>query len=274
MPLNPVSNFWQRAITGAVYVTVLIGMTLFHPLSLGILFFIITMIACNEFYNIAVKGDNLPQKIMGTLIAVTSFVLSFFHVFYNMPAKFLAVLIPLICLVFIGELYRKKSNPFRQISYTLTGIVWIGLPMSIIPFLVYVKEGFHPEILVGCFYLVWANDTGAYLSGRKLGKTKLFERISPKKTWEGAAGGAILALALSYPISQYFTIISFSDWSVLGALTVLTGNYGDLVESLYKRSKNIKDSGTLLPGHGGILDRIDSLLMVIPFVFVYLYLKN
>jgi phosphatidate cytidylyltransferase len=94
------------------------------------------------------------------------------------------------------------------------------------------KIRFSSELLAGCFYLVWANDTGAYLFGRKLGKNKLFERISPKKTWEGAAGGAILALALSYPIAQFYTIISFADWAILAAITVLTGNYGDLVESL------------------------------------------
>jgi phosphatidate cytidylyltransferase len=178
----------------------------------------------------------------------------------------------MILLKPLVKVFNEIMRPFRQIAFTLLGIIWVGLPMSLIPFLVGVKSGFHPELLAGCFYLVWANDTGAYLSGRKLGKNKLFERISPKKTWEGAAGGAILALALSYPIAQFYTIISFNDWVILAAITVLTGNYGDLVESLYKRSKNIKDSGTLLPGHGGILDRIDSLLMVIPFVFVYLYL--
>ena len=231
-----------------------------------------TIIGCNEFYSIALKGENLPQKYMGIIIAAVAFILSFLCVFYNLPAKFLTPIIPLICIVFIGELYRKKSNPFHQIAFTLLGIIWVGLPMCLIPFLVNVKTGFHPELLAGCFYLVWANDTGAYLVGRKLGKTKLFERISPKKTWEGAAGGAILALALSYPIAQFYNVISFTDWAILAIITVLTGNYGDLVESLYKRSKNIKDSGTILPGHGGILDRIDSLLMVIPFVFVYLYL--
>ena len=266
------SNFWQRALTGTAYVAVLLGMTFYHPLSLGILFLTMTIIGCNEFYTIAIKGENLPQKIMGIVVASTAFTLSFLCAFYNLPARFLALLIPMVCIVFIGELYRKKNNPFRQIAFTLLGIVWVGLPMSLIPFLVCVKSGFHPELLAGCFYLVWGNDTGAYLFGRKLGKNKLFERISPKKTWEGAAGGAILALALSYPIAQHYTILSFTSWAVLAGITVLTGNYGDLVESLYKRSKNIKDSGTILPGHGGILDRIDSLLMVIPFVFVYLYL--
>jgi len=268
-----VSNFWQRAITGVAYVAVLLGMTFYHPLTLGILFLTMTILGCNEFYNIAIKGENQPQKVIGIIVASSAFILSFLVVFCNLPPKFLAIVIPLICIVFIGELYRKKNKPFGQIAYTLLGIVWVGLPMSLIPFLVGLGTGFHPEILAGCFYLVWANDTGAYLFGRKLGKTKLFERISPKKTWEGAVGGAILALALSYPIAQHYTVISFIDWAIIAIITVITGNYGDLVESLYKRSKNIKDSGNLLPGHGGILDRIDSLLMVIPFVFVYLYLR-
>jgi phosphatidate cytidylyltransferase len=269
-----VSNFWQRTITGAAYVIVLLGMTFFHHVSLGVLFLVMTIIACNEFYTIAIKGDNLPQKVMGTTVAAVSFTISYLITFYNLPIKFMSVLILMVCLIFIGELYRKKNNPFRQIAFTLLGAIWIGLPMSLIPFLVTIKDGFHPELLAGCFFLVWANDTGAYLLGRKIGKRKLFERISPGKTWEGAAGGAMLALAVSYPISRYFHVIPFDDWVVIAIITIMTGNYGDLVESLYKRSKNIKDSGNLLPGHGGILDRIDSLLMVIPFVFVYLYLSN
>ncbi|MCC6251344.1 MAG: phosphatidate cytidylyltransferase [Bacteroidia bacterium] len=266
------SNFWQRAVTGTVYVAVLVGMTYFHPLSLGILFLVVTILGCNEFFNIAIKGNNTPQKIMGTLLASWSFVLSFMYVFYELPPKFMMLIIVMICLVFIGELYRKKNNPFRQIAFTLTGAIWVGLPMSLIPFLVNYQNQFHPEILLGCFYLVWANDTGAYLLGSKIGKRKLFERISPKKTWEGALGGALLAMAISYPIAHFYTVFSFTHWCIIGLIVAVIGNYGDLIESLYKRSKNIKDSGTLLPGHGGILDRIDSLLMVIPFVTVYVYL--
>lgn len=268
------SNFWQRSITGVLYVVVLLGMTFYNPITLGILFLVMTTIACNEFYTIAIKGDNFPQKFAGIATAVLSFGLSFMVAFYELPVKYLSLLIVAVFLIFIAELYRKKNNPFRQIAFTLLGVLWIGLPLSLIPFLVSLKGGFNPEILAGCFYLVWANDTGAYLTGRKFGKHKLFERISPKKTWEGAVGGVILALALCYPIAQYYTVLPLIDWAVLGVLVALTGNFGDLVESLYKRSKNIKDSGTILPGHGGILDRIDSLLLVIPFVFVYLYIKG
>lgn len=268
------SNFWQRALTGIMYVVVLLGMTLLHPLSLGILFLVMVLLASNEFYNIALKRGNTPQKLTGIFISAVGFLLSFLCAFYQLPLKYLLTTILLLSFLFITELYRKKNNPFRQIAFTLTGIIWVGLPLSLIPFLVSIPGEFHPEILVGCFYLVWANDTGAYLFGIKFGKRRLFERISPKKSWEGAAGGALLAIIVSFIIARFYTVLLPEQWLIIALITILAGNYGDLVESLYKRSKNIKDSGTILPGHGGILDRIDSLLMVIPFVFVYLILAE
>jgi phosphatidate cytidylyltransferase len=120
--------------------------------------------------------------------------------------------------------------------------------------------------------MIWANDTGAYLSGRFFGKKKLFERISPKKTWEGAIGGGLLALATSLLISKFNDTLASEHWFAIAFIVVVAGNFGDLIESLYKRSKNIKDSGTILPGHGGILDRFDSLIYSVPFVYSYLIL--
>ena len=117
------SNFWQRAITALFFVIVLLGMTYYSPITLGILFALVTLLASNEFFTIAIKGENLPQKIYGTSISLISFILSFCIAFYNLPLKYLVVLIPLVCLIFIAELYRKKNNPFRQIAYTLVGII-------------------------------------------------------------------------------------------------------------------------------------------------------
>jgi phosphatidate cytidylyltransferase len=129
------------------------------------------------------------------------------------------------------------------------------------------------QIILGFFILLWTNDTGAYLSGKYFGKHKLFERISPKKTWEGSIGGGILTLAFAYVLSIYFTNLNITNWLIIGVLIAVFGGLGDLVESMLKRSLGIKDSGKLLPGHGGILDRFDGLLLSVPFVYGYLQLS-
>jgi phosphatidate cytidylyltransferase len=133
---------------------------------------------------------------------------------------------------FISELYHQKSDPFKEIGYTLVGLIWIGIPVCIAPMMVMHSGKFHPELLAGCFYAVWANDTGAYLVGRAFGKTKLFERISPKKTWEGAAGGMLFALLVALATAHFYPVISKMDWLIIGAIAVFAGNFGDLIESL------------------------------------------
>ena len=129
---------------------------------------------------------------------------------------------------------------------------------------------YYYQIVLGFFFLLWANDTGAYLVGRKLGRTKLFERISPKKTWEGSLGGAVLGIGVGYLNAQIFTDLSLFNWIIVALLVVVFGSLGDLVESLFKRSLNIKDSGKLLPGHGGLLDRFDGIFIAAPIVYTYL----
>ncbi len=125
-------------------------------------------------------------------------------------------------------------------------------------------------MIIGLLLILWASDTGAYFAGIKFGKRKLFERVSPKKSWEGSIGGAALALAMAYLLSYYFRTILLEQWLIISGIIVIGGTYGDLVESLFKRSMEIKDSGTKLPGHGGFLDRIDSLLLASPFLVFYL----
>jgi len=182
-------------------------------------------------------------------------------------------------LTFIIELFRKNDTPFVNVAYTLLGVLYIVLPFAMLFHLGFYtnnsfSEHYSYQIILGIFILLWTNDTGAYLSGRFFGKHKLFERISPKKTWEGAIGGGILALIVAYVISIYFTNLTLTDWIITGALIVVFGDLGDLIESMLKRSFGIKDSGKLLPGHGGILDRFDALLLAVPFVYSYLQLAH
>jgi phosphatidate cytidylyltransferase len=203
------------------------------------------------------------------------FALFFADAFFLHNSRLILVLIPFVYVLFFSELYLKKATPFRDIAYTVIGLIYVALPFSLLNYMVHQNmyvTSYEPTVLLGMIFMIWANDTGAYLTGKLFGKRKLFERISPKKTWEGAFGGGLLALLTAYLVSLYYKNLAPEHWYAIAAIVVVAGNYGDLIESLYKRSKNIKDSGTLLPGHGGILDRFDSLLYSIPFVFCYLAL--
>jgi phosphatidate cytidylyltransferase len=263
----------QRAITGFVFVVVLLSCISFNQYSFAALFFLITVLGVLEFYTIAKIGDNKPQPIYGIFLSALLFLMCFADAFIIHDSRLLLLIIPFVYLLFFTELYLKKQYPFREIAYTIVGLVYVALPMSLLNYVVHHKNyvnDFEPGVLLGLFYMIWANDTGAYLTGRFFGKNKLFERISPKKTWEGAIGGGALALLASFIISKFNDALASEHWFAIAIIVVLAGNFGDLIESLYKRSKNIKDSGTILPGHGGILDRFDSLIYSVPFVFTYL----
>jgi phosphatidate cytidylyltransferase len=178
-----------------------------------------------------------------------------------------------VFLIFLIELYRKLPNPFTNIAFTFFGLMYIAIPFSLLNYFPnpnLMPETYHPELLLGFFFLVWMNETGAYLVGSAIGKHRLFERISPKKTWEGTLGGGVLSMLTGLLISRYFIQIGTLDWLVISLIVVIFTSYGDLFESMFKRSINAKDSGRLLPGHGGILDRFDGVIMAAPFVFVYL----
>ena len=178
-----------------------------------------------------------------------------------------------IFLIFLIELYRKKDNPFKNISFTLLGLCFIAFPLSFLNFLCFQGEnGYDPVLLIGYFILLWTNDTAAYFMGSKFGEHRLFKRISPNKSWEGFFSGMVFSLISAYIISQYIHELNSMQWLVMSVIVTLSGTYGDLVESSFKRSINFKDSGSLLPGHGGILDRFDSLLFSAPYVVFYLFM--
>jgi phosphatidate cytidylyltransferase len=236
------------------------------------LFFIITLLGLWEFYVVSEKGPNEPQKIMGTVMGGILFLCNAFIGlgYFNFPL--LIIIIPLLYLIFITQLYLKNENPFRNIAFTLLGIFYVAVPFSMLNYIVFHKGFYDCQILLGFFLILWANDTGAYLVGSRIGKNKMFERVSPGKTWEGTIGGGVFGILTACFISYYFTNLALSEWLVIACLLVTIGTVGDLVQSTYKRSKNIKDSGSILPGHGGILDRFDSLLLATPFVFTYLFI--
>lgn len=269
------SNFLQRTITGFFFVLVLISCILYNKYSFAGLFFIITVLGTWEFYTLTKKDDVSPYRLLGTLIGGFLFLFTFLIVSQSVPRKYIILLLLASLLTFFAELYRKQKDPFKNIAFTFLGFIYVALPFSLLSLLVIDLETgllYRGEILLGYFFILWANDTGAYLSGRWFGKNKLFERISPKKTWEGAVGGALLSIVVSVICSNFYKSINLTDWIVVSIIIVITGSMGDLVESLFKRSIDVKDSGNILPGHGGILDRFDGLLLSVPFVLAYLIL--
>ena len=190
-----------------------------------------------------------------------------------LPSMYHYALFPLASFVFLIKLYKKSDvHPFINIALFYLGILYVAVPFAFTNLLVFYNGEYSYEIILGLLFLTWANDVGAYFTGIIFGRTKLFERISPKKSWEGSIGGAILSISTSFLIASYFQGLNTIEWVSVSIIVVIAGTYGDLVESHFKRSIQIKDSGNTIPGHGGFLDRFDSLLIAVPFVVVFLKL--
>ncbi len=271
-------KLFTRALTGLVFVAVLVTAILIHPIAYFLLFGLITGFGMFEFYRLF--GDSGPVKANRNLGILTGL---FFYTITCLFASGLVsiitylFIIPILSLIFINELYRKLENPFPNIGITLLGIIYVSVPFSLLilnGFTSFSLVGYSAKLVLGFFFLQWASDTGAYLVGISIGKHPLFPRVSPKKSWEGFIGGVIITQVIAIVISLYFTVLSTFDWIVIATIISIFGVLGDLVESLLKRSVHVKDSGTLLPGHGGILDRFDSVIFSAPIVFLYLHLKN
>jgi phosphatidate cytidylyltransferase len=272
------SNILQRLITGFFFVVILVGGMIAHPLSYVALFTLITVLGLIEFYRLIERSqwDIQPQIIQGVIAGVVLFLTNTYAAVYH-SLSMLALNMLTLGVIFISELYRKKNNPFGNIAFTLLGVAYVALPFAVTNYFVITGGSatglanihFYPWILFSCFMIIWANDSWAYLSGRWFGKRKLFERISPGKTWEGSAGGAVVALLFSWIMSMFFKEIDLVHWLATGAILIVTSTLGDLVESMLKRSLGVKDSGTMLPGHGGILDRFDGMFISLPVIWAY-----
>ena len=268
------NNFWQRTITGIAFVVILIGCIWAHEYSFFSLFILITIFASKEFYQIIEKNANIQLNKTGAIVAsALLFIAGFFSAkyFFSTNIFFLIYFLFIIGLI-ISELYRKKENPVHNWAYLILGQFFVALPFSLLNLLVFPSwEGnYYSIFLLSLFILIWVNDTGAYLFGVSFGKHKLFERISPKKSWEGFIGGIVCTLAFSILLSEITNTMDIYRWLGFGAIIVAFGTWGDLTESLMKRTLNIKDSGNILPGHGGLLDRFDSMLLAAPVIVIYL----
>ncbi|MFO7658896.1 MAG: phosphatidate cytidylyltransferase [Bacteroidales bacterium] len=269
------NNFLTRTLTGTLYLLVFVGSILSGPYGFGILFLAIGFMSLKEFYQMTENMGFQPARVMGLITGAVLFVLTFVVFAFGKSFILIDLIVPLIVITIIAELYLNRPNPLVNISITLLGLVYVALPLTLFNHLAFYDNGRYSfEIILGFFILLWINDSAAYIFGMLFGKHRLFERISPKKSWEGFAGGTVITLTLAFFLNIWFDILSQTDWLIIGAIISVAGVYGDLVESMFKRSANIKDSGKILPGHGGMLDRIDSVLLSSPLVFTYLLILN
>jgi phosphatidate cytidylyltransferase len=270
-------NFFQRTITGIIYVIILAAGIFLHPFAFAFVFAGITAIGLAEFYNLATTEQIRPWKFTGIFSGVALFIANFLYASGYIQLTILISLILILFVIFFLGLFRWKEHIVLNIGVTYLGILYIAFPVSLLSYLCYPgKESSHftYEILLGYLVIIWLYDTGAYITGSLIGKHKIMEKVSPGKTWEGFAGGLIIATGIALILAGIFKTITRADWLIITLITVITGTLGDLFESGIKRNALIKDSGRLLPGHGGILDRIDSILLSVPFVLLYLLLRN
>ena len=282
-------NFITRTITGILFVAIMVTGICLRGDAMILLFALITGLTLWEFTGLVNEhvADTTVNRFITTAAGVYLF-LAFAGYCTGIvpPSAFIPYLLTLIYL-FISELYLKQKNPIQDWAYTMLSQLYIALPFSMINVLSFQADpltgqiAYHWLLPMSVFIFLWANDTGAYCAGSLFGRHKLFPRVSPGKTWEGSIGGAVIVLIIAAVISylagsdaSLSTLnaqLSTLKWLGLGLVVVFFGTWGDLVESLFKRTLGIKDSGNILPGHGGMLDRFDSSLMAIPAAVIYLY---
>ncbi|HNX88703.1 MAG TPA: phosphatidate cytidylyltransferase [Paludibacteraceae bacterium] len=263
------NNFVKRSISGGIFVTIIVCSVLLSPYTFAVIFTVFAALGVHEFHKLTNSTETAVNKTVAIIGAVLLFTCSFIYASGKYQYPIFSFYGFYILAVLIAELYRKKRNPVNNWAYFILGQILIALPFSLLSFILYIRD-YQPIILLAVFISIWVNDTGAYVTGMLLGKHKLFERISPKKTWEGFIGGAVFALLSGYIFSLLIPELSLIQWLIFSEIVVIFGTFGDLSESLLKRTEQVKDSGNIIPGHGGLLDRFDSMLMAAPVIFIWL----
>jgi phosphatidate cytidylyltransferase len=277
--LPPMSGLRTRAISAVIFVALILGGLLFGPYSFMALFAVVTAICLFEFYTLVLDRYQRRDRVrigLGVAFGLAPHLIASAALFDWLPNQdelYLVIILayfPLLFLMFIYELFAASPHPFENVGMMVMGMVYIGAPFAMLDYVAYQSGSFDWQLVLGILLLTWLSDTGAYLAGSQFGRTKLFPRISPNKTWEGFAGGALLVIAASWLLGEFFPVIRHRDWIAIAVIVVVFGSLGDLIESMLKRSLGVKDSGKLLPGHGGLLDRFDAFIFLIPFVSAYL----
>ena len=265
------TNLIKRTITGLLFSVTLLLAFFFSEYSMMGIVVVIAVLSLLEYFNIIKRLKIKPLSIAGIIVTVYALIITFLYIKGIITVDLLIIAIPLVFLLFILSMFSKTELPFEDVSATVFSLLHVVVPLVLLIFLCFITGEYEYRIITGIFLLIWTNDVFAYLIGISIGKHKLFPRISPKKSWEGFFGGLLFCCGASQIIATQWIIISHIEWLILSIIVAIAGPLGDLFESLIKRQADVKDSGVLLPGHGGILDRFDSLFMVMPFAFPYIY---
>ncbi len=266
-------NLGIRTLTGAIFVLVLISSMLINSYLFAGLFLIICILGTLEFHNIVNKNLHISSsKWVSLFLNIFTYSIILISALEQKYSYLLYALFLILPISMAIEMYRKTKSSIYNIALNLLSVIYIALPLSILNYFYNfpISNASNGYFLMVFFILIWANDTGAYLVGSSIGKHRFFERISPKKSWEGFFGGLFFSILIGYFLNSYFKFMPIEYWIGLNLLIVLSSSFGDLAESMIKRTLVIKDSGNLLPGHGGILDRFDAVIFSSPFVYVYL----
>lgn len=257
------SEFVKRAITGAVYVALTLGAAIVGPWATFLLFLPVCVIGAREWHRLYhIPGESDPGELRTMVLAAIVFVgIAGRTLFEQVRGVYLEAVMAVVLLLLVFDLMRRGvKDPARAFAGYLATMFYVALPFALTMRMVYG----HWTVFVGFMFLLWTSDTGAYLVGRSIGRTKLMPSVSPGKTWEGLAGGVALTLLVGWLLSRYWLDLTVRQWMAAAAVVAITATLGDLLESAFKRARGVKDSGTILPGHGGILDRFDGFLLAAP----------
>nr|WP_299388420.1 phosphatidate cytidylyltransferase [Allomuricauda sp.] len=257
----------RRGITGVIYVVLLMGTVFLSSDAFDFLFMVFGLACLYEFKRIV--------HLRNYYVYVAYLALWWAFIYFvqdKVLINGLMLLTITVDLALIAFLFSKKAGEFNTLQKFVIAVLYLGGGCIFLTMIPYKQEGFSQFLIVGIFILIWVNDTFAYLVGRTLGRTKLYPAVSPKKTVEGSVGGLIFALLAAYFLANYEPSLTLTEWLVLATVIVIAGSLGDLLESKFKRLANVKDSGAILPGHGGIWDRLDSLVFAAPFAYLVLNL--
>ncbi|MDO4191094.1 MAG: phosphatidate cytidylyltransferase [Bacteroidales bacterium] len=274
-------NLIQRTVFGAMLVATIVVCVIWCRLSFFLLTAVIALFSINEFYRLTTDGDIRTCNYIGHIVCTTLLFYAAYELLGHPETAVdlsiscipLAFYVLMVIMTFISQLFNTQGNALQNLAFFALGQLWIALPCALLYYLEFYKGSFTPQITLACFIAIWSNDTFAYCTGSLIGKHKMFERISPKKTWEGFIGGAVGAVVVTIVYSHFVaSILPLWAWMGLALVVVVFGTFGDLLESMLKRTIGVKDSGNLIPGHGGMLDRFDSMMLAVPAVCTYLFL--
>jgi phosphatidate cytidylyltransferase len=278
---DKLQNLLVRGASGVVLFGVVLGAAFLGYWGFGALMLLITVVGVWEFYQLAMAKGTMPQRCMGIVTSILLLVTAFSAILLAVPCVesvvgeclpfVLLATIAAFALIFFVEVFRNKENPTQNIASTIMGVIYVALPMSLMLFIPFMlsPDKWNPWIFLFYLFLVWGNDVFAYLVGISIGRHKMCPRLSPKKSWEGFFGGVLGSLAMGV-LGAYVVEGNYLVWLGLALVVSLSSVVGDLVESMFKRDAGVKDSGNFIPGHGGMLDRFDALILSAPFAFVYL----